>query len=139
MQQIQSLLKNEQLVDLIQVFELANETDAKALIAWASVQKPQGLIMLTTADSISLSKMLSTVYNEHFHNSPNILFLDTDRQTFEETFKAHPSYDIGINNNPELLVKLLMNIAMRTHNDDPIDFSDLKGLAYRAHGPVYFV
>lgn len=139
LQQIQSLLKNEQSVHLIQVFDITNEKDAEAMIAWASVQKPQGLIMLTSADTIPLSKVLSATYNEHFHNSPNILFIDTDRQMFEETFKTHPSYDIGINSNPELLVKLLRNIALRTHNDDPIDFGDLKGLAYRAHGPVHFV
>jgi hypothetical protein len=114
-------------------------SDIEPLISYALVEKPQALVMVSIKGELQSAKLLSKLYNNQFHNSPNVLYTALAHNKFVSEFTTCSSFDIGINNNLPLLIDLINNIKMRKHNDDLVDFSFLKGLAYRSHGPVNFV
>lgn len=137
--QVEEVLAANNDVRILNHTMVLNAEDVGRLVRYALSEKPQALIMFSEAQAIQIAKLLSETYNNCFHNSPAILFTEMPQEQFVEGIKANASIDIAINNDTALLGNLIRNISARKHNDDPIDFSLLKGLAYRSHGPVVFI
>ena len=94
--------------------------------------KPQALVLLTDLDNLEVFHQFAYQYNNTFHNSPNILFVQNQRVFTAEMYQNFPSFDLALkDSNVALIVDICRALHEREFATSPIDFQKLGNVLWR--------
>ncbi len=94
--------------------------------------KPQALVVLTDLDNLEVLHQFAYQYNNTFHNSPNILFVQNQGVFTAEMYQNFPSFDLALkDSNVALIVDICIALHEREFATSPIDFQKLGNVLWR--------
>jgi len=122
------------------VFEkIAGMEDVSECMKKAVAIQPQMFLVAADERETELAAQLAYQYNNTFHNSPNILITDSDKDNFLRNYTQYRSFDLAFNKlNEQGILHLAETIKARPYDGAPVDFTRFKNLAYRTDGTVHF-
>jgi hypothetical protein len=94
--------------------------------------KPQAVVLLTDLENIEELHQFAYQYNNTFHNSPNILFVQNQGVFTAEMYQNFPSFDLALkDSNVALIVDICRALHQREFATSPIDFQKLGNVLWR--------